>query len=96
MKNKDRLRHERRQAQLGMSYGTARARLTKQLLLKYVIAAGDNVCHVCSNPITEVSELSVEHIIPWEGRDTNLFWDLNNIRFSHILCNKPHSYGRNK
>lgn len=72
---------------LGMNFSTASNRLKKQLLFKYVILAGDNICFACKEPIEDVRELSVEHKEPWNARDAIKFWDLNNIAFSHIKCN---------
>lgn len=87
---------QRRAAQLGMPYGTASARLRKNLLFKYVQAVGDDYCFKCSNKIESVDELSIEHKQPWEGRSSELFWDLDNIAFSHLSCNRPHEYNKRK
>jgi 5-methylcytosine-specific restriction endonuclease McrA len=84
-------RNERRAQQLGMPHGTANNKLKKQLLFKYVVMARDNICFKCGETIDSVDELSIEHKEPWEGRDTSLFWDLNNITFSHLVCNTPHT-----
>jgi hypothetical protein len=78
---------------LGMPHGTATNRLRKQLLFKYVCLAGDNICYKCKNIIELIDDLSIEHIKPWEGRSAELFWDLSNIAFSHISCNRPHVNG---
>lgn len=32
-------------------------------------------------------DLSIEHKAPWLHRDSALFWDLDNIAFSHLACN---------
>lgn len=76
---------------LGMSQGTARHRLVKQLLFKYITLASDNFCYVCGEEITNISELSIEHKLPWENVSADLFWDLDNIAFSHLTCNQPHN-----
>jgi hypothetical protein len=86
-------RAERIAAQLGVPQGTANSKLRKQLLFKYVQKAKDNVCYRCLKKIETVDDLSIEHIEPWEGRDAELFWDLNNIAFSHTRCNRPHTNG---
>ncbi|SRR5258706_9928903 len=51
-------------------------------------------CSVCGRNIQNEDEMTIEHIKPWEGRENgkDLFWDLENIGFSHKWCNKPHSY----
>jgi hypothetical protein len=80
----------RKSAFLGMTYGAAAHRLRKQILFRYVQAAGDDFCFKCGARIETVEELSIEHKLPWEGRDVALFWDLQNIAFSHLSCNTPH------
>lgn len=71
-----------------MPFGTACNRLRKRILFKYIEKAGENFCFKCGQKIKTVEELSIEHKIPWEGKFSKLFWDLNNIAFSHRKCNK--------
>jgi hypothetical protein len=56
---------------------------------------GENVCFRCSNAIETAEELSVEHKEPWEGISVELFWSLDNIAFSHRVCNVPHRHRGN-
>lgn len=58
------------------------------LLTKY----SENNCFKCGLAIDSPAELSIEHKEPWEGRSVELFWDLDNIAFSHLVCNRPHLY----
>jgi hypothetical protein len=51
---------------------------------------GENICFKCAKPIGTAHELSIEHKEPWEGVSVELFWDLENIAFSHLRCNKTH------
>jgi len=90
MDNSNRIKNEK----LGMSHGTAASRLRKQLLFKYVKLAGDNVCHRCNKDIDSERELSVEHVESWLRADNpyETFFDINNIRFSHLSCNSAASY----
>lgn len=74
---------------LGMPHGTASHRLRKMILFKYVVLAGDNYCFKCGAEIESVNDLSIEHKYPWEGVSAELFWNLENIAFSHIKCNVP-------
>lgn len=85
-------------AQLGMPFGTATSRLRKQLLFKYVRLAGDDICHVCGEYIESIEEFTIEHKQPWFNRASGeeLFWDLDNIAFSHANCNRPHIKGANR
>jgi hypothetical protein len=92
-------RNKRVAEQLGMSHGTASSRLRKMLLFRQLKKHGENVCVRCKKTIEVIEELSIEHIKPWEGRSTELFWDLDNVAFSHMACNVPHAYntgGHNK
>ncbi len=81
---------------LGMPHGTATGRLRKLVLFRQLEKHKENVCVRCGKTIETADELSTEHIKPWEGISAELFWDLNNIAFSHLSCNKPHSYPRAK
>jgi hypothetical protein len=84
--------NEKKTATLGMPHGTASNRLRKMLLFRQLKKHRENVCVRCNKEIETVEELSVEHIKPWEGVSSELFWDLNNIAFSHSRCNLPHKY----
>lgn len=60
------------------------------ILFKFVQETNNDTCFKCKKLITSIKELSIEHKLPWEGRSVELFWDLNNIAFSHLRCNRPH------
>jgi hypothetical protein len=45
-------------------------------------------CFKCGLEITSTKELSIEHKIPWFDNKIDLFWDLNNLAFSHRKCNR--------
>jgi hypothetical protein len=93
-------RHKNMSVQLGMPRGTAANRLRKMVLFDVLKRHNENICVRCKKSIEAVEELSIEHVKPWEGADTALFWDLQNIAFSHLSCNcsstrrvgKPHSF----
>ena len=76
--------------QLGMSFGKANGILRKHIMFNLVKQLDQNYCFKCGEEIETSDELSIEHKEPWFKRDTVLFWDLNNITFSHLRCNKPH------
>lgn len=80
-------------ATLGMPHGTAASRLRKNILFHLLVKLSENVCFKCSKVIDEVDDLSIEHKLPWEGRSAELFWDLDNIAFSHLRCNRQHTNG---
>ena len=76
---------------------TASGRLKKQIMFMLLKKLGINKCWRCSELITDVKDLSIEHKKPWlDSKDPiGLYFDLDNIAFSHIKCNigaarKPH------
>lgn len=76
--------------QLGMSHGSAATKLRKNILFSLLTRLEENVCWKCKLKIEKPDELSVEHIKPWENISADLFWDLSNVVFSHLSCNRPH------
>ena len=52
---------------------------------------GMDRCFRCKLLITDVAEFSVEHMKSWLWKDVKLFWDINNIAFSHLSCNSSSS-----
>ncbi len=78
---------QKKNEQLGMPFGTANARLRKNILFSLLARYGENICYQCGEMITSVDQLSIEHKIPWLDNDPKLFWDLDNIAFSHLSCN---------
>lgn len=72
---------------LGMSPSTATSRLRKVLLFNLLKKHEENLCFRCGLAILKEEDLSVDHIKPWQGVSSELFWDLENIAFSHLKCN---------
>lgn len=83
--------------QLGMDPGTASGRLVKDLLWKYLVIARGDLCSKCRLPMSR-SDFSVEHIEPWMHSEdpSGLFFDLDNIDFSHHRCNVGSARQANK
>lgn len=82
---------QRRAEILGVPIGTAANKLRKMIMFSLLDELGKNQCFVCKQVIKNADELSIEHIEPWEStKDASKFWDLNNIAFSHLRCNRPH------
>jgi hypothetical protein len=81
-KNKDNL--------LGEPFGTATGKLRKMILFKLIQAQELDMCYRCSNKIESIDDLSIEHKDAWQSSDNPVeaFYDLNNIAFSHLDCNK--------
>lgn len=83
------LSNRKKTEQLGMPIGTASGRLRKSLILKLLKEANQNICFQCGGEIVSESELSIEHKIPYlDSEDpVKLFFDLENVAFSHLICN---------
>ena len=80
--------NEKKNAQLGMNHGTAQNRLVKDILFSFISEYGKNTCFHCGKTM-ERDNFSIEHKMPWlDSEDpVKLFFDLNNISFSHLSCN---------
>lgn len=78
----------KKQFQLGMNPSTAQYRLIKDILWKLIIQTNQNICCKCNEEMTRET-FSIEHIVPWLDSDdpVKLFFDLENISFSHLKCN---------
>jgi len=79
--------NQKKSEQLGMPFGTANARLRKQILFHLLQKLGEDVCFQCGEKIESVDDLSIEHKKAWLDESVDLFWDLDNIAFSHLKCN---------
>lgn len=84
---------DKKATQLGLNPSTASGRLVKDLLFSFV---KDTPCYRCGGQLTRES-FSIDHKIPWlDSEDpSELFFDLNNISYSHHSCNvaagrRPH------
>lgn len=87
-----RIAHGKYGEQLGMSTSKADGRLRKLILYDLVKKVELNVCYRCNLPILSAEDLSIDHKKEWRNVDPILYWDLNNIAFSHKKCNKPSRY----
>lgn len=78
----------KKKAQLGMNPSTASGRLLKDILFELVGKTGQKDCHRCGEELTRET-FSIEHIVPWlDSEDpVGLYFDLDNISFSHQACN---------
>lgn len=78
---------DKKQVQLGMNPSTASGRLIKDLLYNFVIESG-HVCFRCEMPLTRET-FSIEHMVAWldSKNPIELFFDPNNIAYSHLRCN---------
>ena len=81
--------NKKKSEQLGMPHGTACNKLRKNILFDLLCKLDYNVCYKCDDQIENVDDLSIEHIKPWLDSNSpiELFFDLENIAFSHSSCN---------
>ncbi len=81
--------NKKKSEQLGMPHGTACNKLRKNVLFDLLKYYRINECYRCGKIIGHVDELSMEHKRPWLDSENpkKLFWDLDNIAFSHTTCN---------
>ena len=74
-----------------MSYSTAGNRLKKMLFFKLVKETNNDICYRCEEKITHYIELSIDHMESWLDQDNSLFWDVENIAYSHLTCNSANA-----
>jgi len=72
---------------LGVSYGTAQNKLKKLIMFDLLKQQGNNICYRCGKEIETADELSIEHKKAWFNISIELFWNLDNVAFSHFTCN---------
>lgn len=82
--------HKKKKAkQLGMNPSTAGGRLRKTIIFNFAQKLNLDICFQCGEKIGSIEEFSIEHKIPWLNSETpvDLFFNLDNIAFSHLSCN---------
>ena len=84
--------NKKKDDQLKMPHGTATGRLRKKILFSLIQQAELDTCFKCKEKINQIEHLSIEHKIPWldSADPVGLFFDLDNIAFSHLACNIGH------
>jgi hypothetical protein len=66
--------------------GKASALLLRQTVWLLLVATDQGRCFRCGGEMS-LADYSLDHAEPWRGQDAALFWDPNNIHWSHKLCN---------
>ena len=81
--------NKKKSKQLGMNHGTAQHRLRKMIMFSLIQQTGLDICHQCGKSIVDIDTLSIEHKVRWLNSEDpiGLFFDLDNIAFSHMKCN---------
>ncbi len=77
---------------LGMSSSNAHIMLVRMMLFRLVQQFGLDVCFRCDRKIKTLREFSLDHEKNWLYVDPALYWDLDNIKFSHLSCNSRHRW----
>jgi hypothetical protein len=74
--------------QLGMNPSTAQHRLLKDIMWDLIVKTNQDTCCKCGCKMTRET-FSIEHLVPWLDSDNpaELYFDLDNISFSHLSCN---------
>jgi len=87
----------KKSSQLGMSSGKASNILLKDILWDFIVKTNQNYCCKCNLQMHRLT-FSIEHIQPWLDSEnpTDLFFNLNNISFSHLICNIKSARRTNK
>lgn len=78
----------KKKEQLGLAIGTATYRLRKLVVFRLVQEAGKDLCYRCSFKIESANDLVFDHKVPWLDNSPHLFWDVENVAFSHAHCNR--------
>jgi len=75
--------------QLGMNPSTASNRLKKNLLFEFAKRLDMHWCYQCGAEIEDCDDFTIEHKTPWLHSEDprGLFFDIDNIAFSHKSCN---------
>jgi len=82
--------------QLGMDPGTASNRLKVHLMYELAKRLDMHWCYQCGAEIEFSKDISIEHKTPWLHSEDpkGLFFDLDNVVFSHKSCNYGAARGR--
>lgn len=81
-----------------MDDATASHKLRKLILFSLIQQTAKDICFRCQTKIEVVEDLSIEHKIPLldSSNPVSIFFDLDNIAFSHLKCNIAYRRKPNK
>lgn len=88
-RKRSKLYKEKSSELLGENIDGAWYKLRKMILFNQAKESGQDICCRCHKRIEDIDEFSIEHVIPWKESSApkKLFYDINNIKFSHERCN---------
>lgn len=81
--------NQKKTDQLGMPIGTATNKLRKKIIFHFIKLLELDNCYRCKKKIESEEVLSIEHKESWldSNNPVEEFFDINNIAFSHLICN---------
>src|SRR4051812_47757006 len=90
-------KYEAKSEKLGMGASVAYSKLLKDIIFDLISQTGDNFCYRCGLHMTR-ADFSIEHKEAWLNSSDphGLFFDLENISFSHARCNSDEGRDRRK
>jgi len=82
--------NSKRKQLLGRSFTYARNELHRTLLFHFIKELKKDICYRCGEKINTIEDFTIDHKENWIGGDDpkKLFYSIDNIAFSHSLCNK--------
>lgn len=83
----DQKKNARHRAILGRSVSSANRMLLRMIVFRLLERLDEARCFRCGQPMT-VADYSIDHLVPWRGGNGDAFWDLDEISFSHEVCNR--------
>lgn len=88
------MKEDKKAKQLGMNPSTASGRLVKDILWDLIVKTDQHFCCKCQKEMTRQT-FSIEHLVPWLDSENplSLYFDLENISFSHLSCNVADNRG---
>jgi len=79
-----------REKLLGEPYYITNYKLRKSIMFMLIKEASMDTCYRCNKRIENIDTLSIDHKIDWMDAENPVetFFDLDNITFSHLRCNR--------
>ena len=83
----------RKKEQLEENISSATNKLLRNLIFNFIKETNKDLCYRCNEKILTLREMSIDHKINWLDSDNpkELFFNLDNIAFSHLGCNARHT-----
>ncbi len=88
-KDSDKRSLDKKSEQIGMPIGKAAHKLRRAIIYHLAKKLDMDICYRCNKSIDKIEEFTIDHKIPYLNSEnpSKLFFDLENIAFSHKSCN---------